>query len=138
MGLDEVRLAIRRLGPLLRRRGTSPALGKGLRRAVASLDRFLMLVSEPDRGDALAVAISELQSCVGIIQESPRPEDREQLDGTAEALALLFPAKDRVGAPGGNVEVVAPPPVAPRPVDELATPIISLSPPVVLPTTEPP
>ena len=102
--------ALRRLSVLLRRRGTSPELGKALRRAVRELDGVLMGKEEAERQAALRSATAELRACLDLIDGSNRPADLEQREGTAEALALLVPLE--------SPEDVAPAPVESPPQPE--------------------
>ena len=90
MASEQVRLASEALGPLLRKRGTSPALGANLRRAVQALDRALTEDDEPTAAEAASRAAKELQECLPLIRGSQRPADRAQLDGVTKALSLLL------------------------------------------------
>ena len=135
------RQALRRLSVLLRRKGTSPELGKALRRAVAELDGVLMAKAEPERGMALESAIAELSSCIELIKASNRPADGEQLPGVSEALALLISA--RPPEPPAPVFVrpePAPARPAPSPIHPVPTPQAhrSPTPPTLPPTLERP
>jgi hypothetical protein len=90
MSKDQIRSASKALVPLLRRRGTSPAVGSGLRRAVQALDKAL---AAPEGNSAAATrqALSELRQCLVLMHESERPADHEQMEGTADALSFLAP-----------------------------------------------
>ena len=98
MSKDQLRSASKALVPLLRRRGTSPAVGSGLRRAVQALDKAL---SAPD-GDSAATAtrhaLAELRGCLVLMHESDRPADHEQMEGTAQALSFLAPIEAELPA----------------------------------------
>jgi hypothetical protein len=90
---EQVRLASVALGPLLRKRGTSPALGAGLRRAVQALDRALVENDEAVVVEAVREATKELQECLPVIHASARVADRAQLEGISKVLSLLGPAE---------------------------------------------
>jgi hypothetical protein len=109
MSKDQIRSASKALVPLLRRRGTSPAVGSGLRRAVQALDKAL---SAPD-GEATEPtrqALAELRACLVLMHESERPADHEQMEGTAQALSFL--ASLEAELPAAPAQEAAPP-VAP-------------------------
>jgi hypothetical protein len=106
MALDQVRQASKVLGPLLRRRGTTPALGTSLRRALQALDKSFSGLSAQAQAETIDVGIVELRACVELIRQSDRPADHEQLDGIEKALALLGPAEV-------SLPVAAIPPPAP-------------------------
>ena len=86
---EAIGLAAKALGPLLRKRGTSPALGASLRRAVHALDKAL--IGDDVLTESAHKAASELQSCVAIIETSERPADHEQLAAIACVLSILVP-----------------------------------------------
>ena len=113
MASDQVRQASKLLGPLLRRRGTSPAVGAGLRRALGALDRSLTGLSAQAQDETITSGITELRACVELIGKSDRPADHDQLEGINQALALLTPAE--------RAFVAAPAP-APAPELVLAAP----------------
>src|SRR4051812_27514532 len=89
MDLEPLRQAMRTVSPLLRRRGTSPAVGKALRRAPEHLDKALVASDPSAQIAAIGTVMSELRGCVAQIEQSGVPADREQLEGTTRALALL-------------------------------------------------
>lgn len=91
MGSDQVRQASKVLGPLLRRRGTSPALGATLRRALQALDKSFAGLSPQAEDETIETGIAELRACVELIGQSDRPADHEQLAGIERALVLLAP-----------------------------------------------
>ncbi|HEY5284774.1 MAG TPA: hypothetical protein VIM14_18420, partial [Polyangia bacterium] len=91
MASEQVRQASKVIGPLLRRRGTSPALGATLRRALGALDKSLGGLDGPKQEKAEQAGIAELRACVGLIAVSDRPADHEQLEGINKALAILAP-----------------------------------------------
>src|SRR4051794_12946169 len=107
MDLQPLRQAMRSLSPLLRRRGTSPGVGKALRRAIEQLDKALVATDAQAQIQALGAAVAELRGCVGLIAQSDVPADREQLDGANAALSALTPLVAGGGAP--------PPPPSPPP-----------------------
>ena len=94
MASDQVRQASKLLGPLLRRRGTSPAVGATLRRALGALDKSLTGLLAQAQDETIASGISELRACVELIGKSDRPADHDQLEGVNKALALLAPAEE--------------------------------------------
>jgi len=98
MALDLVRQASKVLGPLLRRRGTSPALGAGLRKALGALDKSLSGLDAQKQEATIDAGISELRACVALIAASQRPADHEQLEGIKKALAILAPEEAPVDA----------------------------------------
>ena len=109
MASDQVRQASKLLGPLLRRRGTSPAVGAGLRRALGALDKSLTGLSAQAQDETIASGITELRACVELIGKSDRPADHDQLEGINKALALLAPAEEAfVAAPAPDLVLVAP------------------------------
>ena len=91
MASEQVRLASKALGPLLRRRGTSPALGAALRKALAALDKSLTGLDGQKQEETIQAGILELRSCVELITASDQPADHEQLAGIKAALAVLAP-----------------------------------------------
>lgn len=93
MGLDQVRQASKVLGPLLRRRGTSPALGATLRRALQALDKALSGLVAHAQEETIAAGVAELRACVELIRASDRPADHEQLPGIEKALGLFDPVE---------------------------------------------
>ena len=93
MALEQVRQASKVIGPLLRRRGTSPALGAALRRALGAIDKSLSGLDEQKQEEMVQTGISELRACVTLIQASDRPADHEQLEGINKALAILAPSE---------------------------------------------
>ena len=90
MAKEQIRSASKTLSPLLRRRGTSPAVGAALRRVVQALDKSL---AEPEgqAPEEIRRALAELRGCLVLIYESTRPADQEQLEGAAKALSFLAP-----------------------------------------------
>ena len=99
MGSDQVRQASKVLGPLLRRRGTSPGLGATLRRALQALDKSFAGLSPHAEDETIETGIAELRACVALIGQSDRPADHEQLAGIERALALLAPSAPPFAAP---------------------------------------
>ena len=91
MALEQVRRASKVLGPLLRRRGTSPALGATLRKALGLLDKSLGGLDAGKQAEVVQAGISELRACLSLIQASDHPADHEQLAGITAALAALAP-----------------------------------------------
>lgn len=117
MGSDQVRQASKALGPLLRRRGTSPALGSALRRALQALDKAFAGLSPQAAAETVEAGIAELRTCVGLIEASDRPADHEQLDGIKRALALVAPAEPAIPAAVSAPILATPGPAAtPTPV----------------------
>src|SRR5512141_2091186 len=106
MAADQIRQASKLLGPLLRRRGTSPELGPTLRRALQSLDKSLAGLPPQAQDAAVATAVADLRSCAQLIQQSERPADHDQRPGIEQALALLAP-------PEAPYQASAPPALAP-------------------------
>jgi hypothetical protein len=98
MALNQVRQASKVLGPLLRKRGTSPAVGAALRRALQALDKAFSGLAAQAQDETVAAGMAELRSCVDLIRQSDRPADHEQLEGVEKALALLAPAEEAVPA----------------------------------------
>jgi hypothetical protein len=136
---EQVRLASVALGPLLRKRGTSPALGANLRRAVAALDRALAEDDEGATAAAASEAATELQACLPLILASRRPADHDQLDGIAIALSLLIaaeplavPAVQTAPPPADLSLPAAPEPTAPIPTAP-ATPALAEPAPATIP-----
>jgi hypothetical protein len=145
MASEQVRLASVALGPLIRKRGTSPALGASLRRAVQSLDIALVEEDERASSEAAARATQELQQCLPLIQGSTRPADHAQLEGITKVLSFLAPpevAKTAVPVQAlPEVASLVPEPVAQPPIPQPAQPPPSLpSPtqPLPSPPPEPP
>jgi hypothetical protein len=121
MASEQVRLASEALGPLLRKRGTSPALGASLRRAVQVLDQALTEDDERVSSESASRAAKALQECLPLIRDSERPADHAQLEGITKVLSFLL------------LDAVAP--VAP-PVVELPAPVQATLK-MVLPSPEP-
>jgi hypothetical protein len=109
MASDQVRQASKVLGPLLRRRGTSPALGTSLRRALQALDKSFSGLSPQAQDETIEAGITELRNCVELIRQSDRPADHEQLEGINKALALLAPAEEAPAEVPLPALVLAPP-----------------------------
>ncbi|HEY5282270.1 MAG TPA: hypothetical protein VIM14_05720, partial [Polyangia bacterium] len=97
---DNVRSASKALSPLLRRRGTSPAVGSALRRAVQALDKAM--AAPEGQVEAIHQALAELRACMVLISESERPADQEQLEGAATALSFLAPMEAELPPPAGQ------------------------------------
>ena len=110
MSKDQIRSASKALVPLLRRRGTSPAVGSGLRRAVQALDKALSAPDGDKTTEPTRQALAELRSCLVLMHESDRPADHEQMEGTAQALSFLAPLEAEL--PAAPAQEAAPP-VAP-------------------------
>ena len=91
MSLEQVRRASKVLGPLLRRRGTSPALGATLRKALGLLDKSIGGLDGQKQAEVVQAGISELRACLALIQASDHPADHDQLAGITAALAALAP-----------------------------------------------
>jgi hypothetical protein len=98
MAKEQVRSASKTLSPLLRRRGTSPAVGSALRRAVQALDKAMAAPEGQETPTDIRQALSELRGCMVLIQESTRPADQEQLEGAAKALSFLAPLEAELPA----------------------------------------
>jgi hypothetical protein len=79
---------MRALSPL-RRRGTSPFVGQGLREAIRKLDQALSIGDEAARAATVRLAMGDIQACIDFIRTSDRPADREQLPGFHASLAAL-------------------------------------------------
>jgi hypothetical protein len=149
MASEQVRLASMALGPLLRKRGTSPALGASLRRAVQALDKALTEDDEKLSSESAARAAKELQECLQLIRDSERPADHSQLEGIAKALSFLIPDAVAPAAPPVvelptpvqatlKMVLLSPEPAPARqasPLPELAS---ALPPPLSLPPAQPP
>ena len=149
MASEQVRLASEALGPLLRKRGTSPALGASLRRAVQALDQALTEDDEEVSAESASRAAKELQECLPLIRDSERPADHAQLEGITKVLSFLLPDAVAPVAPPvveqqapvqATLKMVLPSPApvpAPQisPLPELAP---ALPPPSSLPPTQPP
>jgi len=93
MASDQVRQASKVLGPLLRRRGTSPDVGATLRRALQALDKSLTGLSPQAQDATIEDGVAALRACVDLCERSERPADHDQLDGLKKALALLAPTE---------------------------------------------
>jgi hypothetical protein len=132
MASEQVRLASKALGPLLRRRGTSPALKVTLRQAVKTLARALAETDTKTQAEAIRQAIDELRFGVHLIQNSQRPADHAQLQGTAEALSFLAPLEGAM-APK-PIRILAP---APPPASAALSPQTHANPPPPAPTVVP-
>jgi hypothetical protein len=123
MASEQVRQASKVIGPLLRRRGTSTALGAALRRALGALDKSLSGLDGPKQEEAEQAGIAELRACVGLIEASDRPADHGQLEGLNKALGILAPPEARAPEEQANAiagpislpdsETTAPPPAQP-------------------------
>jgi len=111
MASEQVRLASKALGPLLRRRGTSPALKATLRQVGKTLEKALADSDTKAEAETIRQAIDALRFGLQLIKNSQRPADHAQLEGTAEALSLLSPL-ERTVAPE-PVRILAPTPPAP-------------------------
>jgi hypothetical protein len=99
MASEQVRQASKVLGPLLRRRGTSPAVGATLRKALAALDKSMSGLDAQKQEDVIQAGIAELRACVALIRASDKPADHEQLPGIEKVLDLLAP-----GQPAGPAQ----------------------------------
>jgi len=106
MSKDQIRSASKALVPLLRRRGTSPAVGSGLRRAMQALDKALAAPEGDQAAEPTRQALGELRRCLVLMHESERPADHEQMEGTAEALSFLAPLETTL--PAAPVEEATP------------------------------
>ena len=122
MANENIRSASKALSPLLRRRGTSPAVGSALRRAVQALDQAM--AAPAGQAEAIHQALAELRACMVLIHESDRPADQEQLEGAATALSFLAP-----------LEAELPPPVAQAPSQPAQAPSVFHT---VVPSSLPP
>ncbi len=91
MARERIRSASKTLSPLLRRRGTSPAVGSALRRTVQALDKALTAPEGQATPEEIRQALADLRSCLVCIYESTRPADQEQLESAAKALSILAP-----------------------------------------------
>jgi len=111
MASEQVRLASKTLGPLLLRRGTAPALKATLRQVGKTLDKALGETDTEIEAEHMRHAIDALRFGLQPIQNSQRPADRAQLEGTAEALSFLAPLEGTM-APE-PVRILAPAPPAP-------------------------
>jgi hypothetical protein len=98
MAKEQVRSASKALSPLLRRRGTSPAVGSALRRAVQALDKAMAEPEGQETPEEIRQALAELRGCMVLIHESDRPADQEQLEGAAKALSFLAPLEAELPA----------------------------------------
>jgi hypothetical protein len=108
MAKEQVRFASKTLSPLLRRRGTSPAVGSSLRRAVQALDKAMATPDGQDTPEEIRQALAELRSCLVLIHESDRPADQEQLEGAAKALSFLAPLETELSTPPAGAAQVQP------------------------------
>ncbi len=117
MATEKVRLASIALGPLLRRRGTSPAVGATQRRAIQALDKALVENDPRKQEDAIRLATAELRNCQHLAEQSSREADRGQLDGVNQALILIAPAT--APAPPRSSVFLAP---SPAPASEILHP----------------
>jgi hypothetical protein len=97
MAHENIRSASKALSPLLRRRGTSPAIGSALRRAVQALDEAM--ATPAGHAQAIHQALAELRACMVMISESDRQSDQEQLEGAATALSFLAPLEAELPPP---------------------------------------
>jgi hypothetical protein len=122
MANENIRSASKALSPLLRRRGTSPAVGSALRRAVQALDEAM--AAPAGQAEAIHQALAELRGCMVLIHESDRPADHEQLEGAATALSFLAP-----------LEAALPPPAAQAPSQPAQAPSVFHT---VVPSSLPP
>jgi hypothetical protein len=93
MAVEQVRQASKVLGPLLRRRGTSPAVGASLRKALAALDKSMSGLAAQKQEAQVQAGVAELRVCVTLIQASDKPADHEQLPGIERALGILAPGQ---------------------------------------------
>ena len=84
---SQAREAVRNLGPLLRRRGTSVEVGQRLRRAIQHLDKALL--GPEVASNEIRSAVIELGACADAIRASERKSDQDQLAGVNIALAAL-------------------------------------------------
>jgi len=109
MAFEQVRLASKALGPLLRRRGTSPAVKATLRQVGKTLDKALAATDTRTQSETIRQAIDELRFGLGLIQNSQRPADHAQLEGTAEALSFLAPLEGAMAPEAVRVLVPASP-----------------------------
>lgn len=83
------RQAMAHLAPLLRSRGTSPELGKLIRRSVQYLDGAVAAIDENGRHAALANALVALMRARTFVASSSSEADAQQGRGIAQALELL-------------------------------------------------
>ena len=131
MASARVRLASKALGPLLRRHGTSPALKATLRQAGKTLARALAETDTKTQAETIRQAIDELRFGLNLIQNSQRPADRAQLEGTAEALSLLAPLEGPVALEPVPIPAPPPPPASQPPSPQAhPTPLAPPAPPV--------
>lgn len=115
MASEQVRQASKVLGPLLRRRGTSPAVGATLRKALAALDKSMSGLDAQKQEEVIQAGIAELRACVVLIRASDKPADHEQLPGIERVLDILAP-----GQPAGEAES---PGLAPMSLSQEAAPV---------------
>ena len=99
MARERIRSANKTLSPLLRRRGTSPAVGSALRRTVQALDKALSAPEGQDSPEEIRQALADLRGCLILIYESTRPADQEQLESAAKALSFLAPLEAELPRP---------------------------------------
>ncbi|MGB8294962.1 MAG: hypothetical protein WCG85_06010, partial [Polyangia bacterium] len=111
MASEQVRLASKALGPLVRRHGTSPALKVTLREALKTLARALAETDTKTQAETIRQAIDELRFGLKLIQNSQRPADHAQLEGTAEALSFLAPLEGTVAREPAQILAPAPLPL---------------------------
>jgi hypothetical protein len=135
MASEQVRLASKALGPLVRRHGTSPALKVTLRQAVKTLARALVETDTKTQAETIRQTIDELRFGLHLIQNSQRPADHAQLQGTTEALSFLAPLEGAMAPEPVRILAPAPPP----PASELPKPQAHpfLSPPAQTPVLRP-
>jgi hypothetical protein len=137
MAREQIRAASKTLGPLLRRRGTSPAVGSALRRTVQALDEALAAPEGQESPEEIRQALAELRGCLVLIHESTRPADQAQLEGTAKALSFLAPLESALPQP--QADQAASQPVAAQGPSVFQTVVpSSLPPPQATPTPSPP
>jgi hypothetical protein len=139
MASEKVRLASKALGPLVRRRGTSPALKVTLRQAVKTLARALAETDTKTQEGTIRQAIDELRFGLQLIQNSQRPADHAQLEGTAEALSFLAPLEGAMAPEPVCILAPAPPPAAGEPPSPPAhpNPLMALPAPAIVPRPAP-
>jgi hypothetical protein len=109
---------------LLRRRGTSPPVGKAIRRAAQHLDAALAGTGH-ERNLSIDRSVAELQECLGLIQASAVPADHRQLEGVAAALSSLLSGSEGLRErDAGSTASVAPREAAPAMVLPVSAPPI--------------
>jgi len=136
MASEQVRLASMALGPLLRRRGTSPALKATLRQVGKTLDKALGETDTKIEAENIRQAIDALRFGLQLIQNSQCPADRAQLEGTAEALCFLSPLERTVAPEPVRILAPALPAPASAPPRPQAHPVLS-PPPAQAPVLRP-